>query len=791
MKHPILSLENLSKYYVNGNNVAAGLNKVSLSFYPGEFVAVTGESGSGKSTLAHILSGILPYEDGELFFDGEPTSHFDSADWEAYRRDSVAFISQNYGILPGATVQDNVLSALYLTGMKKAQAAVKAKEILEEVELWTLRRRRAARLSSGQKQRLAIARALAKPCPILIADEPTGNLDPENSEKVIRLLSLAAKERLVILITHEFSEAESFVTRHIRIHDGTVAGDIQLRSPYTVQSRQAKQKAGKPVGYIAALQLRSRPVWTVMVLLFFALTAFAVFAFLGSFIVATDDTPTRIYQPEVFLNGDMKRIVAVRKDGEVMTEEDYEAILSLKYVESLECYGYIADICYAYREGVDYEKHYNVYNYGSQVDPVYMTTESVGLLYSGQFVRTVPVGVSDFLTAGRLPESCREVVAGEESLLGQTVTVYIQDMVNWPSSAYIKLEAEVVGTTDAGSGLYFSDDIGAALTLEFLGADAVLLPWYEEVASPVEYVDYCSAELKALAAVNGVLAAPFFTDCVPMEDSTWSELEYTEVLISHSTYIYMRGLLWAGEDPLSAYQMYYSSGTSLFNDFLGTDIGQCNISGIHDSTLASVVCVNPSRFEAWLEDNLTGCGDQVSITIADYAYTDRVISSLEKAGYYALSPYVLGSATVDEELAQQRIQTLAVCLGALLAVMLLQMIVLRVLFGMEHEAYRVLSNMGLTWQNAKKSVLLQILGFAAAGQVLGFGGIAVCSALGVERINSLTRYLDHIYWMVLSLTALTASMMAAWWILRHLKKRVYPKSSAPRDLVPRRKEVAK
>lgn len=787
---PILALENVSKYYVNGSNVAAGLSKVSLKFFPGEFVAVTGESGSGKSTLAHILGGILPYEDGELYIDGGPTSHYDSADWEAYRRDHVAFISQNYGILPGASVLDNVLSALYLTGVDKDDAAVKAKEILEEVELWPLRRRRAARLSSGQKQRLAIARALAKPCSILIADEPTGNLDRENSDKVIRLLSHAAKSRLVILITHEFSEAEEFVTRHIRIHDGTVAGDIQLRDAVQIQPLKRERKAKKPVGYIAGLQLRSRPVWTAMVLLFFSLTAFAVFAFLGSFIVALDDTSTRIYQPEAFLNGDKTRIVAVRKDGEVMTQEDYDAILSLKYADHLERYGYIADYCYAYQEGVDYEKHYNVYNYGSLTDPLYMTVESVSFPYTGQFVQTVPTGISDFLTDGRLPESYREVVAGDEALLGQTVTVYIQDMMNWSGSAYIKLEAEVVGITDAGSGLYFSDELGAALTLNFLGSGVTLLPWYEDLSTPVEYVDYCTAEEKARAAANGYLAAPFLTECVPMEDSICDQLKYTEVLISHNTYILLRNWLWFGEDALSTFQMYYGSGTDLIPQYLNTDIGQANIAGIHDSTLTSVVCVTPERFANYLEENMIGCGNQVSITISDYAYTDRVISALEEAGYYALSPYRLGSATVDPDLAQQRILTLAVCLGALVAVMVLQMIVLRVLFGMEHESYRILSNMGLTWKNAKQSVLLQILGFAAAGQILGFGGIALCSALGVERIKSLTRYLEPIYWLVLSLTAMAAAALAAWLILRHLKNRIYPQSAAERDLAPRRKEAA-
>lgn len=231
MEQPLLRLENVSKYYVNGKNVVVGLQQVSLTFQRGEFVAVTGESGSGKSTLGRILAGILPYESGQMYVNSGPTSHFDTEDWESYRRKQVAFISQDYGILPGVTVWDHVLSALRMSGISPELWEEKGRQILETVELWDLRRRRGGKLSSGQKQRLAIARAMAKPSSILIADEPTENLDRENSQKVLQLLALAAKERLVILITHEFSEAEPYVTRHISLHDGRVSTNTALRDP--------------------------------------------------------------------------------------------------------------------------------------------------------------------------------------------------------------------------------------------------------------------------------------------------------------------------------------------------------------------------------------------------------------------------------------------------------------------------------------------------------------------------------------------------------------------------------
>ena len=226
---PVLSLENLSKYYTSTGNVVVGLSNVTLRFQRGEFVAITGESGSGKSTLSNVIGGILGYESGEMLLEGKPTSHYDSSDWERYRRDHISYISQDYGILPGATVMSNMVSALRLAGVEKAAAKAQAQKILEQMELWDLRNRRASKLSSGQKQRLSIGRALAKPSPVLIADEPTGNLDPENSAKVISLLKQAAKSRLVLLVTHEFEEVKDHVTRHIRLQDGCVVVDAVLR----------------------------------------------------------------------------------------------------------------------------------------------------------------------------------------------------------------------------------------------------------------------------------------------------------------------------------------------------------------------------------------------------------------------------------------------------------------------------------------------------------------------------------------------------------------------------------
>lgn len=739
----LLKLENLYKYYTGAQSVVVGLNGIDLSFEAGEFVAITGESGSGKSTLAHVLGGILPYENGEMLLEGRPTSHYDGNDWERYRLEQISFISQSYGILPGASVLSNVVSALRLTGMRRREAHKQAEVILKKVDLWSLRKRRAARLSSGQKQRLSIARALAKPSPILLADEPTGNLDAENSAKVIELLAQVAKERLVILITHEFSEAEDYVTRHITLQDGKVTSDVALRpvSTEVCVPQRAEKKKPHLSGYIAALQLRSRPVWCLTMLALFALTAFAVFAFLGTFLSSLDDTSTRIYDNAAFRNGDTKRIVVVREDGEEMTREDMDTLLKLDYVVCGEQYGYVRDFYCAWRKDVDYRIDYALENIGNQIDFIWQQTSSVTFLNTEVFVQTVPVFADDseqFLTAGRLPEHIWEVVAvGDKSLIGQKFSAYIQDRKNWGPSDYIYLELTVVGVTDFGSGLYFHEDMGRVLTLDLL---------YENV--PL----YLPADL----ADNEVLMSKdiwdfYYAGCDP-ETIDWS---------------------------LSVERLNFTVQGTLDEEVLF----KLNLAGYTLTSMKRFSEVSEANFDLLMPDTY---GDQISLTIEDYAYCDRVLEEIRQAGYFGMSPFRESSNEQDGELAKQRIQTLLICLIALLAVLLLQIVVLRAMFSVQTESYRLLSNIGLRCKTAKGSAFLQILLFTLLGEAASFGLLSYCVERGVERIVAIQRYLTSGYSLILFGVHLAACLVTAFWVMRSIRKQVYPYAAVQPDL----KEVA-
>ncbi|MGI6782135.1 MAG: ATP-binding cassette domain-containing protein [Acholeplasmataceae bacterium] len=229
----MIKLVNVSKYYKTDAGVSVGLVKANLEFSVGEFVAVVGESGSGKTTLLNVISGLDTYEDGEMYLFGEPTSHYEIEDLEKYRSTYVGFIFQNYNIVDSYTVMQNITIALELQGYPKDKIKSRALELIERVGLTHRKHHKAAKLSGGEKQRAVIARALAKDCPIIVADEPTGNLDSKSGAEVMALLHEISKDKLIIVVSHNYEEVKPYATRKVKIHDGQIVEDIKLKEVET------------------------------------------------------------------------------------------------------------------------------------------------------------------------------------------------------------------------------------------------------------------------------------------------------------------------------------------------------------------------------------------------------------------------------------------------------------------------------------------------------------------------------------------------------------------------------
>ncbi len=221
----MLVLKNVVKEYRSGESVVTALRGISVAFRKNEFVSILGQSGCGKTTLLNIIGGLDRYTTGDLIINGKSTKLFKDKEWDAYRNYSVGFVFQNYNLIPHQSVLSNVELALTLTGVSRADRKRRAVEALEQVGLSEQIHKKPNQLSGGQMQRVAIARALVNNPDILLADEPTGALDSTTSIQVMEILKQVAKDRLVVMVTHNPDLAEKYSTRIIRLLDGRIVSD--------------------------------------------------------------------------------------------------------------------------------------------------------------------------------------------------------------------------------------------------------------------------------------------------------------------------------------------------------------------------------------------------------------------------------------------------------------------------------------------------------------------------------------------------------------------------------------
>ncbi len=234
----MLQLKNIVKDYAAGDQAVHALKGVSINFRSNEFVSILGHSGCGKTTLLNIIGGLDKYTSGDLVIKGKSTKEYKDKDWDAYRNHSIGFVFQSYNLIMHQSVLQNVELALTLSGVSKSERRKRAKEVLEKVGLGNQIHKKPNQMSGGQMQRVAIARALINDPEILLADEPTGALDTETSVQIMDLLKDIAKDRLVIMVTHNPELAEKYSTRIIKLLDGEVKDDTM---PYSDEEAAAEE----------------------------------------------------------------------------------------------------------------------------------------------------------------------------------------------------------------------------------------------------------------------------------------------------------------------------------------------------------------------------------------------------------------------------------------------------------------------------------------------------------------------------------------------------------------------
>jgi len=275
----MLQLKNITKNYEAGTTIVEALKGINLKLRDNEFVSVLGPSGCGKTTLLNLLGGLDRYTSGDLIINGKSTKEFTDRDWDTYRNHRVGFVFQNYNLIPHQTVLSNVELSLTLSGVSKSERRNKAMEVLEKVGLSDQIDKKPNQMSGGQMQRVSIARALINNPDILLADEPTGALDSGTSEQIMALIKEIAKDRLVIMVTHNAELAEKYSTRIINLFDGQLVGD---NNPFdaeeeliVVDKNKKKDKNEKKtsMSFLTALSLSANNLLTKKTRTF--LTSFA------------------------------------------------------------------------------------------------------------------------------------------------------------------------------------------------------------------------------------------------------------------------------------------------------------------------------------------------------------------------------------------------------------------------------------------------------------------------------------------------------------------------------------
>lgn len=369
MSHTI-ELRKVSKYYAGDDSISMGFSRVDLDLDIGEFVVITGESGSGKSTLLNVISGLDTYEEGEMFVCGEDTTAYGTEEYENYRKTYIGNIFQDYNLINSYTVYQNIEVVMLLAGKTKDECKSRVDMLIEMVGLTEYSNTKASKLSGGQKQRVAIARALAKNAPIIVADEPTGNLDSESARSVMELLAEVSKDKLVIIVTHNYEQAEPYVTRKLTMHDGSIIEDKIVTHPssdneeqqdvdqlyeklknairdkektdadheepdirYFEDPQPGKMRASSEVrlGVRNAFNIPTKFILLLLVYLFVSTAILSQYATTKNSMFESDMLGTNLY----FINTRADRLIVKKADESSFTDADFSAIQAVPNIRAI------------------------------------------------------------------------------------------------------------------------------------------------------------------------------------------------------------------------------------------------------------------------------------------------------------------------------------------------------------------------------------------------------------------------------------------------------------------------
>ena len=627
------------------------------------------------------------------------------------------------------TAKENIVSALLIMGVPEKEAGDKAIHYLERVGLSAQRDQRASKLSSGQKQRLSIARALAKDTDIIVADEPTGNLDSETGAQIVKLLRDLSQDHLVIMVTHNYEQVEKYVTRKVRLHDGSLILDVsenmntdqksdvsenmdtdqksdvsgntdtdqKLEVSENMDTEQKsemsenvdnneKTSAGKKsesneerlrdhtIGRIfVRMNAVRQPEKIALFMGFFLAAAIVSFLFIGQLLMNADDIYTKEYSATSFARKDDKRISLRRKDQKFMTKKDIDRLTKMKHVVSVDQYDIVNDINYYFEEGKDYRQEYGYNRMSTSNEGWLYDSQNVEYVKKDQYMRSSSCLKKSDLAKGSLPKKIDEVVLYDRGKykVGDTITFFYTSDVLWSSTEnYIQRKMKVSGLLkNKDKQVYFSPEICTMLQSTVTGGK----------------VFYEYAYNQKLGKYQGQAALwPIVGDIVKKDNELCVSGAYEAAVYRAED----NDLTLLGQSGLLHIDQYDKDMKSkdvkqIENVETGEKINGCG---------ANFAEVSQNIYEKYYRTD----SRQASVYITSYAKMDHVLKALDKAGYEAVSTLRFGADKYDSDLVQERLRTIGIAVAILLVMMTAEILILRSIFKIQIKDQKILKFMGMS-----------------------------------------------------------------------------------------------
>lgn len=722
----MIRLKNVSKYYYSKGMIASGISKVNLQLDMGEFVVITGESGSGKSTLLNVISGLDSYEDGEMYIEGKETSHYLASDFEEYRKKYIGNIFQKFNLVNSYTVYQNIELPLLINGYKKKDIKERVREIIKKVGLEQFANKKVSKLSGGQMQRVAIARALAKDTDIIVADEPTGNLDSESAEGIVKLLHEISHNKLVIVVTHNYDQFERYATRKIKMHDGKIAEDERL-TPQAVASviredEPAKAQDTAPEknalsqnakGRLTAgskLRLGVRNAFNlfykfILLLMVFVFITFAVTAEYSSYLNQKTETEKLGYN-DYFYNYSEDRAILKKADGTSFTQEDIDAVKSVDNIKSVTVNDMLLD------------------------NPLYIEDKDFSY-------EAFPKLISEFdgkLVDGRMPEKDNEIIfAGYEDdyYFDEGSDIELLDKsFEISTSADKTVKVKIVGIAykeKEGNNYYYGGDI-------FVSDDTMAdLREASYSASSKITIDINGKKQQGniWGGMNSIASSSKVSKgslIVPEELNSYYDTEYSE------------GNAKGKKIDISVENIFYKKSISLEVSDVYTEKTFRDKTGEKDVEMYNgTFYMNPADFARLFE----GGNYQISAYVDNTKLTDETMNELEQMGYVTLA---LKDALIFYDNGITNIVQTPIMIVIIVALFFIAYFVIRLILKSRTSYFSILRMLGAAKKNIRRvmDVELVLIANIAFALFLGFILAVKEGYVNVEYISTLIEYVKPV-----------------------------------------------